>query len=70
MRRLRLPEKIRFDTYLRAFKKYVSLPLEVRRHTHFYARAEQSIARFRQLVRLVRDAQTAAERRGEILIHD
>ena len=29
-----------------------------------YARAEQSIARFRQLVRLVRDAQTAAEAAG------
>jgi hypothetical protein len=29
-----------------------------------YARAEQSIARFRQLVRLARDAQTAAEAAG------
>ena len=30
----------------------------------YYARAERSIARFRQLVRLVRDAQTAAEAAG------
>jgi hypothetical protein len=30
-----------FDTYLRAFKKYVSLPLEVRRVTHFPRRSPE-----------------------------
>jgi hypothetical protein len=35
-----------------------------------YATLEQSVGRFRHLVQLVRDAQTAAEAAGGVLIHD